>query len=447
MCRLLGVLALMAASVGVAGAAAPWAAPATTTVVARHLTFSNHGATLGGTLYVPQVGHDVPAVVVFHGASEPLASTPLYRHLREGLPQVGIAVLLFDRRGTGASTGSKDVAYQTLADDGIAGARAIRKMAQIDAARVGYWGISQGGWLATLAASHDPRAAFAVAVSAPLVTAESQMEFAMSNRLHVLGYGETDIQAMLAARKALDGYYRGANSRSTAVAALDKIDMQPWYHLMYLPQPQSLPADRAKSSWRGQMDIDSFAAVDRVKIPILFVLGAEDPWIPVSQTSSQSPSFGKDASALEIRSRARREPPDDVSPRARADERRRSKGHRRRSPAVSRLLHAPRSLAAAPVGAKLSSAHCRSAGGSRSGDIVRMYNAELGVVGDRRLPAPRLSARAREEASASTIWPSVLTKRGQTNQRLGYIRMIVPERALANIERARVQRFGIDVTA
>jgi dipeptidyl aminopeptidase/acylaminoacyl peptidase len=261
-----------------------WHAAATTDVTSQSVTFSNGDARLQGTLYVPRSGHPVPALVVYHGASEPLASTPIYRHLSEGLPQIGVAVLLFDRRGTGASTGKPDVAYQVLSDDGVAGANAIRKLPMIDAARVGYWGISQGGWLATLAASHDPLAAFAIAVSAPLVSPELQMEFAMANRLHVLGYGQGDIDDMLAARRKLDGYFGGRNSRDAAVAALANIEKRPWYRQMYLPRPESITMDPAKSSWRGEMDIDSFAEVARVRIPMLFILGGEDPWIPVAPT-------------------------------------------------------------------------------------------------------------------------------------------------------------------
>jgi pimeloyl-ACP methyl ester carboxylesterase len=261
-----------------------WYSPATVGVIREPITFSNEGATLHGTVYIPNIGRKVPAIVVLHGASDPLASTPLYQHLSAGLPQIGVAVLLFDRRGTGASSGDPEVSYATLTDDGIAGARAIRRLPNIDPNRVGYWGISQGGWLATFATSRDPQAAFAVAVSAPLVTAESQMEFAMSNQLSVLGYNQTDIDAMLAARYKLDGYYNGLTSRADAVAALRSIQDKPWFKLMYLPRADAVPASPEDSVWRKQMDLDSFAALLRVKVPILFVLGDSDPWIPVSRT-------------------------------------------------------------------------------------------------------------------------------------------------------------------
>lgn len=262
-----------------------WYVPATTGVVTKPVVFSNAGATLRGTLYLPASTHPVPAIVVFHGASEPLASTPLYRHLRDGLPQLGMAVLLYDRRGRGASTGSVDVPYQTLADDGIAGAKVLRAMPQIDPTRVGYWGISQGGWLATFAAVRDPNAAFAVAVSAPLTTPESQMEFADANHLRVLGYSDTDVRDMLEARAMWAGYLRGTNSRAQAVAAIAKIEKQPWYQYMYMPTVSQLKGP-SESTWRTQMDDDPLTEVEKVRIPMLFILGSSDPWIPVAQTEA-----------------------------------------------------------------------------------------------------------------------------------------------------------------
>ncbi len=267
-----------------ATAADAWFAPASVKITTESVVFSDAGATLHGTLYLPASARKAPAVVVLHGASEPLADTPLYRHLREGLPAIGIAVLLFDRRGSGASSGSTKVGYETFARDGIAGARLLRQMPAIDPSRVGYWGISQGGWLAAYAAALDPAAAFVIAVSAPLVTAEAQMEFAMANQLQVLGYSESDVIDMLAARKALDGYFNGSNSRADAVAAIAKIEKRPWFDLMYLPTSEAVPQSPTGNAWQGQMDKDPIAAVAQVEVPTLFILGGDDPWIPVALT-------------------------------------------------------------------------------------------------------------------------------------------------------------------
>jgi len=180
----------------------PWNVPEVPAVIRQHVTFHNAGAALEGTLYVPVTERPVPAVVALHSASIGEADAALYRHLREGLPAIGGALLLFDRRGSGASTGSaRSARYETLADDGIAGARAIARLPQIDKSRIGYWGLSQGGWLASFAAERDPHAAFAISVSAPLVTPEAQMRFAMANELVLSGYSNADLTAMLAARR------------------------------------------------------------------------------------------------------------------------------------------------------------------------------------------------------------------------------------------------------
>ncbi len=253
-------------------------------MVSQSVVFQNDGAVLRGTLYRPAVRGRVPAVIAFHAAEVPSADAALYAHLRQGLPAIGVAVLVFDRRGTGRSTGKRNVSYETFADDGIAGARAIARLPAIDPKRIGYWGLSQGGWLAIFAAERDSNAAFAVAVSAPLVTPEVQMEFAMANRLRVDGHPQSDIHAMLAARKAWIGWVRGDTERAAAVTALSRIDDEPWFDQMYLPSAKDVATHAPDPSVRKQLDADPLAALERVRVPALLVYGGGDPWIPVAAT-------------------------------------------------------------------------------------------------------------------------------------------------------------------
>ncbi len=268
-------------------------------MLSQPVVFENAGAVLHGTLYRPSALHPVAAVVAFHSAGVGRAGAALFVHLRQGLPAVGIAVLVYDRRGSGASTGTANVSYETLADDGIAGARAIARLSAIDPRRIGYWGLSQGGWLAVFAAERDPRAAFAVSVSAPLVTPEAQMEFAMANRLRVNGYSQSDVNAMLAARTAWTGYLRGDVPRARAVAALSKIDTKPWFDLMYMPSAKELTTNPTASSWRAQMDDDPLAALERVRVPALFIYGGSDPWIPVATTIDRLRALARTRSNVE----------------------------------------------------------------------------------------------------------------------------------------------------
>src|SRR5205823_3138032 len=98
---------------------------------------------------------------------------PLYRHLHRLLPPAGIGVVTFDRRGEGASTGDASRGrFDVQARDALAVREAI------DAERVGLWGVSQGGWIAPLAASHSDRIAFVVGVASTGVTPSEQMMYA-----------------------------------------------------------------------------------------------------------------------------------------------------------------------------------------------------------------------------------------------------------------------------
>jgi dipeptidyl aminopeptidase/acylaminoacyl peptidase len=227
-----------------AAAEESWHLPSTAAVVHEEVRFANGGAQLVGTLYYPAGGRHLPAVVVEHASAMPTRDYRLYMHLAEALPAMGIAVLVYDRRGSGASTGKPfDAGFETLADDAIAGQLAIARNPRIDAKRIGFWGLSQGGWLAVLAANRSKTAAFAISVSAPLVTPDVQMNYATRNILTLRGYSEQDVKLALDARKANDAYTRGQLARAEAVKALDL-----------------------------------------ARVPVLFIYGGADPWVPVPES-------------------------------------------------------------------------------------------------------------------------------------------------------------------
>ena len=284
---LMGVasIAVSIAPMAAADQAPPWSAPATTTVVQEEKTFQNAGAELSGTLYVPRGGRSLPAIVVTHTASLPLRDQPLYQHLKDMLPSLGIAVFVYDRRGSGKSGGDLQTSdYTMLADDAIAAIRAIGADPRIDSQRVGIWGLSQGGWLALLAASRSPQVAFAISISAPLVTPDVQMMFLSENMLRVNGYSQADIDQALATRKAVDDYMRGHGDRATAQRMVDAAKQQPWFKLLYMGETVG---DRATSRWRKEIEHDPALTLDKVSVPVLLLYGTGDPVVPVAASVSQ----------------------------------------------------------------------------------------------------------------------------------------------------------------
>jgi len=137
------------------------------------------GHVLAGTLTRPGGGDRVPAVVLVTGSGsqdrdEAIPMVRGYRPFREiadTLSRRGVAVLRLDDRGFGASTG--DAASATSADfaDDVRAAMAwLRAREDIDPARVGIVGHSEGGLIAPMVAAADPALAGIVLIAGPART-------------------------------------------------------------------------------------------------------------------------------------------------------------------------------------------------------------------------------------------------------------------------------------
>jgi hypothetical protein len=115
------LLALLSGGTGQVTSQGPsdlWHVAPTSRVLSEEIQFTNGDAQLRGTVYLPEKGTNLPAVVVLHHAGLPTRGANLYRHLRDALPAMGIAVLIYDRRGSGESSGNLGTTdYETLADD------------------------------------------------------------------------------------------------------------------------------------------------------------------------------------------------------------------------------------------------------------------------------------------------------------------------------------------
>jgi hypothetical protein len=132
------------------------------------------GATLAATVTEPLSSSPHPGIVVVHGAER---GERYFYDIWVGIyASLGMAVLTYDKRGVGASTGTypgeypSDAALAIYAEDAAAVLRFLAAWPGVDATRVGFHGGSQGGWTVPLAMRLQKQADFAILASAPATT-------------------------------------------------------------------------------------------------------------------------------------------------------------------------------------------------------------------------------------------------------------------------------------
>lgn len=141
------------------------------------------GLGLPATLRVPVGAESAPAMVLVHGAGPgPRAQ---YAAEAEAFALAGVATLTYDKRTVGYSLTERS--YSQLADDAVAALDLLRRQPGIDPATVGLWGLSEGGWVAPLAASRDPGTAFLVVVGANGLTPLRQQTWSEAVKVQAAG--------------------------------------------------------------------------------------------------------------------------------------------------------------------------------------------------------------------------------------------------------------------
>jgi len=152
--------------------------PFVSSLNAQHESFfvESNGLKLEADLFIPNSGADQKPAVVFTGGS----GDGIYQNYAFGLVETYIlddflsrdfAVLLFNKRGMGASEGNYvKNSIQGRVDDVYAAAQSIQTHPQIDADNIGLAGHSQGGWVVTQAAADHLDIAFFINLAGPTYT-------------------------------------------------------------------------------------------------------------------------------------------------------------------------------------------------------------------------------------------------------------------------------------
>jgi hypothetical protein len=245
------------------------------------------GVKLAGTLTLPKGQGSVPAVVLISGSGpntrdEDLAGHKVFLVLADYLTRHGLAVLRYDKRGVGKSTGNYSAATSDdFASDTEAAIAYLRSRPEIDGSKLGVIGHSEGGLIAPLVAVKDPSLAFIVMMAGPGVPGRILLAKQRQLIARATGFSPQESDAIYARlRRVFDGIANSndaAEGQARARAIEESADPKP------SKAEIDLIAATAASPWlRRFLAYDPVPTLQKVRVPALVLNGALDLQVPSS---------------------------------------------------------------------------------------------------------------------------------------------------------------------
>ncbi|MGA3024873.1 MAG: alpha/beta fold hydrolase [Bryobacteraceae bacterium] len=250
---------------------------------------------LGGTLTLPAGTGPFPAVVLLSGSGPHDRDETLFGHkpflvIADSLTRRGTAVLRFDDRGVGKSSGIKMASTEDdLAGDAMACVEYLRSRKDILPRSVGLIGHSEGGILAPLAAAGSPDVAFIVMLAGPAIPGEELLKLQARALMHAAGASDEHIQAENDVQDRLFALIRGGGDPK---AMEQKLHAALREYLAKLPEEQRKALGDAQAFEDSQVktimtaDLRSIILSDpaktlrKVRCPVLGLNGGLDLQVP-----------------------------------------------------------------------------------------------------------------------------------------------------------------------
>ena len=264
----------------------------------EEVTFKNEnaGITLAGTLTLPQKEGRYPAVILITGSgpqdrNEELAGHKPFLIIADHLTRKGIAVLRYDDRGFGQSTGDFSSAVSPdFASDVECAVKYLKTRKEIDKANIGLVGHSEGGVIAPMVASKSQDVAFIVLLAGTGIPGDQLLSLQGALIEKAVGKNEEEIEKSAVIRKKMIDMVLQSNDIPTLRADLTS----------YLKN--QFAQDKFRSLIPNGIDLEQFIAsqvnfmatpwmayflghdpakvLEQVKCPVLALNGAKDLQVP-----------------------------------------------------------------------------------------------------------------------------------------------------------------------
>ena len=273
----------------------------------EEVTFVNKPAeiTLAGTLTYPEGSGPFAAAVLISGSGPQDRDETVFEHkpflvVADHLTRNGLAVLRFDDRGVGKSTGK--FASATSADfagDVQAAVEFLKTRPEIDPARIGLIGHSEGGIIAPMVAAKDNSIAFIVLIAGPGLPGDELLLLQSSYILQASGVSADMVQLLNTYNRQIYDIVINEPVDSLARKVLQQQSTNFWQNLQekqkielqdmgVQPEQIDMTINQILSPWfRFFIAYDPAQDLREVRCPILAVIGEKDLQVPPKENISR----------------------------------------------------------------------------------------------------------------------------------------------------------------
>ncbi len=255
------------------------------------------GIRLAGTFTKPAGAGPFPAVVLLTGSgpqdrNETVMAHPIFLVLADHLTRRGIAVLRYDDRGVGGSTGDFATATSMdFASDAAAGVAWLD--GRDDVGSVGLVGHSEGGLVAPIVANRAAAVDFVVLMAGPGLVGTEILRLQGELIARAMGVPEADIRAQLESNQAAFAVMAEESDDARARERLREVWLAELGEMTTEQRKQAGMTEMSDSAIVGQrldqlvtpwfrffLDYDPLPALRKVDVPVLAINGELDLQVP-----------------------------------------------------------------------------------------------------------------------------------------------------------------------
>ena len=254
----------------------------------EEVTFVNEkeGNTLVGTLTIPKGEGPFPAMVLVSGSGQQNRDEELMNHrpfwvIADYCALHGIAVLRYDDRGIGGSTGEVENATSLdFSYDAEAAFDYLRNRKEINASKVGILGHSEGGVINFMVSARRPEVAFLVSLAGPSVNGIEVLKEQQAAILRASGMSEEMVQFNGNANAQMFDIIEASNDREEADSLLRQL-VKGWGYNEELTEQT---VSQMTMPWMYYfLKYDPTEAIVKTNCPALLLNGSKDLQVIASQ--------------------------------------------------------------------------------------------------------------------------------------------------------------------